>query len=137
MQVLEFSFSLSLQFFNLILLLTSPFVSWTILCFLNSSPILVWVLIQSLDSPVHIPIYNSLRINKVISISQRFSLHPACGLSVRHLYLSQLKHSALGLSSNILWTLSEKGSDALGSNWEVLSVASLIFLTVMVPMQGL
>ena len=97
----------------------------------------MWVLIQSLDSPVHIPIYNSLRINKVISISQRFSLHPASGLSVRHLYLSQLKHSALGLSSNILWTLSEKGSDALGSNWEVLSVASLIFLTVMVPMQGL
>ena len=72
-------------------------------------PYLSVVLIQSLYSPVHIPTYNSLRINKVISISQRFSLHPASGLSVRHLYLSQLKHSALGLSSNILWTLSEKG----------------------------
>ena len=62
-------------------------------------PYLSVVLIQSLDSPVHIPTYNSIRINKVISISQRFSLHPASGLSVRYLCLYQLKPFALGLSS--------------------------------------
>ena len=111
-------------------------ISWTLL---NSSPYLsVKVLIQSLESPVHIPTYNSLRVNKVISkYPSGFSFHPASGLSVRDLYLCQLKHSALGLSSIYYGHYQKRGQMIKTLTGKFFSIASLIFLTVMVPMQDL
>ena len=73
----------------------------------------MWGLIQSLDSPVHIPTYNSLRVNKVISkYPSGFSFHPASGLSVWDLYFLPIEALSSWFIFIILWTLSEKGSDA-------------------------